>query len=500
MPPRIVLLAVNARFSHTAHGIRSLAANLGDLRETTRLLEFDLHAEPGLIAAQVLELNPDLLGCSVYIWNVTLMEEVVRRLRAEGFAGRILCGGPEAGYLPASHALIELTDYRVTGEGEDLFPELCRRLLSGDPPEEKHHAAEPPDVAHIALPYDEYTDADLAHRMLYVEASRGCPFHCDYCLSSLDGAVRFFPLDRLLPAFEDLIARGARRFKFLDRCFNIRDDHALAILQFFLKRNPEGMIIHLEVIPDRISPAFLETMRAFPPGTLHIEAGIQTYDPDVAKRIQRRCDVDAADTNLRHLVQAGAVVHADLIAGLPGETLEGFGRGFDRLWKTGAQEIQVGILKRLHGAPMDRHSEPWGMQYNENPPYEVLQTSSLTAEDIRRLKQFADFWERLHNRGQFPATMALIAEGADSLFSVFMKLSDALSTRFQRTHGIPMLDLIRGLLEYLTTSGRSTPETARALLADFLRDGHRNKPPRYLVELAEGMHATQTASTRSLNF
>ncbi|MDD2237654.1 MAG: cobalamin-dependent protein, partial [Kiritimatiellae bacterium] len=316
MSRRIVLLAVNARYSHTAHGIRSLAANMGELRDITRLLEFDLHAAPEQIVARILDEPPDILGCSVYIWNVTLMEEVVRRLRRAGFAGHILCGGPEAGYLPASHALIEQVDYRVCGEGEVLFPELCRRILSGDPPEGKHHAAEPPDVTHITLPYAEYADADLAHRMLYVEASRGCPFQCDYCLSSLDAGVRFFPLDRLLPAFEALLERGARRFKFLDRCFNIRDEEALAILQFFLERKPEGMILHLEVIPDRISPALLEMVRAFPSGALHIEAGRQTYAPDVAERIRRRCAVDVADTNLRHLIQAGAVVHADLIVGL----------------------------------------------------------------------------------------------------------------------------------------------------------------------------------------
>ena len=485
MPVRILLLAVNARYSHTAHGIRSIAANMQELRAETELLEFDLHADPDHIAGQVLDRNPAILGCSVYIWNVALMESVLQRLRTASFGGIIICGGPEAAYLPDAHPLMVLTDYRVCGEAELLFPEMCRGILGGRPPQEKTITAEPPDPARLEPPWGEYSDADLAHRILYVEASRGCPFQCDYCLSSLDRGVRYFPAENVIGELDALLARGARRFKFLDRCFNIRDEHGLAVLRFFLERSPEGLSIHLELIPDRISAELLEILRAFPPGTLHIEAGIQTYDAAVAERIRRRCDVDAADANIRLLVQAGAVVHADLIAGLPGETFEGFAAGFDRLARTGAQEIQVGMLKRLHGTPMERHSDAWGMVYRAEPPYDVQQTSCLSREAVCRLNRFADFWELIHNRGHFPQTMALIRASGPSLFATFMALADALYLRFQRTHGIPMLDLMRGVLESLAAAGNSAPVVARALLDDFLCGGKRSKPPRYLVELAE---------------
>lgn len=484
MAPRIVLVAINARYSHTAHGIRCLAANMGDLKACTTLLEFDLHAAPEQITERIREEQPDILGFSVYIWNVALVEKVLRRLRVENSHSRIVCGGPEAGYLPDTHPVIQLSDYRVCGEGEILFPELCANLLNGVLPESKSLTAPPPDLSEVVLPYEEYTEADLAHRMLYVESSRGCPFRCEYCLSSLDTGVRFFPLERLLPAFQRLLDRGARRFKFLDRCFNIRDEHALSILSFFQERYVPGLCLHLELIPDRLSPAFKEMVCRFPTGALHVEAGIQTYDPSVAERIHRKCDSETADANIRFMVQeARAVVHADLIAGLPGETLEGFAAGFDRLWKTGAQEIQVGILKRLHGAPIERHSDTWSMVYSSEPPYEIVQNSCLTAGEVHRIQHFADFWESLYNRRQFPKTMSLTLKDGPSVFEVFMKLSEFLYERYGRTHGLPMLDLMKGVFDYHTAIiQRSRPEIARSLLEDYLHDGKRSKPPRYLME------------------
>ncbi len=488
MASRIVLTAINARYSHSAHGIRCLYANMGELKDDTSLLEFDLHAAPELIARQILDRRPDIAGFSVYIWNTPLVEAVLRAVRNEsGRRMAIVCGGPEAGYLPDVHPLVQLCDYRVRGEGESVFPELCRNLLSGMAPGEKHITASPPDLAEMVLPYETYSDEDLAHRMLYVEASRGCPFQCDYCLSSLDGGVRFFPLERLLPAFQRLIDRGARNFKFLDRCFNIRDDHALAILSFFQKHLAPGMSLHLELIPDRLSSPLRAALCAFPSGVLHVEAGIQTYDPSVAERIHRRCHTETADANIRFLVRnAGATVHADLIAGLPGESLQQFAKGFDRLYHAGAQEIQVGILKRLHGTPIDRHREEWSMVYNPDPPYEVISTSALSGAEVVQIQHYADYWESLHNRRQFPESMALIAGTQASIFNAFMKLSGYLFERFEKTHAIPMLEMMRALFDYLTREEALHPSrVAQALLNDYLQGGRRSKPPRYLMEQAD---------------
>ena len=208
----------------------------------------------------------------------------------------------------------------------------------------------------LALPYDEYTEEDLAHRVVYVEASRGCPFRCAFCLSALDRTAWAFDLPRFLAALERLYRRGARRFKFVDRTFNLKVDAAAQILQFFLDRlaaDGAGLFVHFELIPDHLPARLRELVARFPAGVLQFEVGVQTFDPQVQARIQRTQDDARTEANLRWLVQhSRAHVHADLIFGLPGETLAGFARGFDRLLALGPQEIQLGVLKRLRGTPL----------------------------------------------------------------------------------------------------------------------------------------------------
>jgi radical SAM superfamily enzyme YgiQ (UPF0313 family) len=216
----------------------------------------------------------------------------------------------------------------------------------------------------LALPYDLYTDADIAHRVIYVEASRGCPYECEFCLSSLDVPVRNAPLEPFLTAMQHLLDRGVCQFKFVDRTFNLNLKISSAILRFFLERYRPGLFVHFEMIPDRLPQALRELIREFPPGVLQFEVGIQTFNEQVAKLISRRQDNARAEENLRWLrEETGVHVHADLIVGLPGEDMASFAAGFDRLVALGPQEIQVGLLKRLRGTPIVRHDRDWGMVY-----------------------------------------------------------------------------------------------------------------------------------------
>ena len=185
-----------------------------------------------------------------------------------------------------------------------------------------------PDFAQLALPYDLYTDEDVAHRVIYVEASRGCPFECEFCLSSLDVPVRNAPLDRFLAAMESLLDRGVQQFKFVDRTFNLNLKTSTSILQFFWERYRPGLFVHFEMIPDRLPASLREIITKFPPGALQFEVGIQTFNERVAALISRRQDNAKAEENLRWLrAETGVHVHADLIVGLPGEDLESFAGG-----------------------------------------------------------------------------------------------------------------------------------------------------------------------------
>ena len=225
----------------------------------------------------------------------------------------------------------------------------------------------------------------MAHRVIYIEASRGCPFTCEFCLSSLDVPVRQFPLDPLLAAADKLLERGVRQFKFVDRTFNLNIAASRRILEFFLERQRPGLFVHFEMIPDRLPEALREVIAKFPPGALQFEVGIQTFDEAVSSNISRRQDYGRLADNLRFLrEQTGVHVHADLIAGLPGETLESFAAGFDRLVAMGPQEIQVGILKRLRGTPIVRHDQAWEMVYSAHPPYEILRNKLLDFATMQR--------------------------------------------------------------------------------------------------------------------
>lgn len=264
-----------------------------------------------------------------------------------------MLGGPEVSYEWDQQPIIGLADHVITGEADLAFASLCRNLLSGtDPRPPKLIAAPVPDVAALASPYELYDARDLEHRVVYVEASRGCPFTCEFCLSSLEIPVRQFPLEPFLSAMQRLHDRGLRRFKFVDRTFNLNLATSRRILEFFLDRLSPELFVHFEMIPDRLPAELRELIARFPAGTLQFEVGIQTFDRQVEARISRRQNHERLADNFQWLRQhSGVHLHADLIVGLPGETLESFGQGFDRLIGLGPQEIQVGILKRLRGTP-----------------------------------------------------------------------------------------------------------------------------------------------------
>jgi hypothetical protein len=357
----------------------------------------------------------------------------------------------------------------LTGEADRAFPALCRRLLAGDPPGAKVQAAPVPDLADVALPYDEYDDHDLAHRILYVEASRGCPFECEFCLSSLDVPVRAFPLDPFLAALTRLLDRGARQFKFVDRTFNLNLRTSRAILEFFLRRPEPGLFLHFELVPDRLPPELREVIAAFPPGVLQFEVGIQTFNPEVAARIRRRQDYSRLEANLRWLRGAtGVHLHTDLIFGLPGETLASFAAGFDRLLALGPHEIQVGILKRLRGTPLTQHEAEWAMVFSPVPPYEILANRDVDFGTLQRIRRFARFWDLVANSGRFPCTAPQLWAGADSPFAAFLRFSDWLYEQAGRQHAIALPRLAGFLAEYLIgPGGRPRDEVTRALELDL---------------------------------
>jgi radical SAM superfamily enzyme YgiQ (UPF0313 family) len=464
--PDIILTTLNAKYAHCAFGLRYLMANLGELQAHARILEFDINQRPIDVVEGILRHQPKIVGIGIYIWNATQSLQVVadlKRLRPELI---VVLGGPEVSYETELQDIVRLADYVITGEADLAFADVCTQALQRNPPKTKVIPAPLPDFDRLALPYELYTDADIAHRVIYVEASRGCPFACEFCLSSLDIPVRNASLDGFLAAMQRLLDRGVRQFKFVDRTFNLNLKISSAILEFFLENYQPGLFVHFEMIPDRLPEPLRESIKKFPHGALQFEVGIQTFNEEVAKLISRHQDNVKVEQNLGWLRdETGVHVHADLIVGLPGEDLESFAAGFDRLVALGPQEIQVGLLKRLRGTPIIRHDREWAMVYSPEPPYEILQTKLIDFFAMQRLRRFARYWDLVANSGNFIQTTPLLwREG--SPFQGFMRFSDWLYVQTKQTHSIALQRLRDLVMRYLVEETNLPELEAQSTIRD----------------------------------
>jgi len=496
----IVLTTLNAKYIHAAFGLRYLLANLGALRSAAAILEFDIHQRPTDIAEALLARNPKIIGLGIYIWNVAPATELVATLKRLRPDITLVLGGPEVSYETEAQPIVQLSDYVITGEADLKFAAVCAQLLAGENPPDKVIPAGPPEFSELALPYDLYDEQDIAHRIIYVEASRGCPFSCEFCLSSLDIPVRQVPLPALFAALQRLLDRGARQLKFVDRTFNLNADHSRAILEFCLERCQPGHFFHFEMVPDHLPAALQEVIVRFPPGALQFEVGVQTFNEQAAALIHRRQNYQRLEDNLRFLRrQTGVHLHADLIAGLPGETVESFAAGFDRLLALGPHEIQVGILKRLRGTPIIRHDAEWQMVYNAHPPYETLQNKLIAFATMQKLRRFARHWDLVGNSGNFLGSAPLIWSRHASPFQAFMRWSEWLHTRVGRTDSIALVRLMELLFNFLTRELNLDPrQTAEAIWEDYRRGGRHDKPS-FLKDLLPAANPPPAArSTRPL--
>ena len=496
--PDIVLATLNAKYIHASFGLRYLMANLGELRDRACMAEFVINQQPLEIVEAILAHQPRIVGFGVYIWNVEQTTEVVallKRIRPELI---VILGGPEVSYETEEQEIVALADYVITGEADVKFAEVCGDLLESGirTPEsgiQKIIAAELPALNRLASPYELYTDEDLKNRVIYVEASRGCPFTCEFCLSSLDIPVRAFATDAFLAAMQRLLDRGVKQFKFVDRTFNLHLPTSMGILQFFLDRWRDGLFLHFEMVPDRLPEQLRALIKQFPPGAVQFEVGIQTFDDATSKNISRRQNLDRLEDNFRFLrVETGVHIHADLIVGLPGEGIESFGRGFDRLVRLGPQEIQVGILKRLRGTPIVRHDVEYRMIYAPQPPYEILSTRDISFAEMQRMRRFARYWDVVANSGHFTATLKLMWQNAASPFAEFFRFSDWLHARLGRTHQIALHVIAQALFDFLVNEAALD----RDLVATTLETDWHRTPDREALNLRGHHMAAKTNEKR----
>lgn len=494
----IVLSTLNARYTHSSIGLRYLYANMQELQEKTSILEFTINENIQSIAEDILDKSPDIVGLGVYIWNASETKELIEIIKRVSPKTYIVLGGPEASYTPF-RVDFSMADYILQGEGDLAFYELCKSIQANNAPSEQIIKPVMADLSKVVSPYPFYSDSDVANRYIYVEASRGCPFLCEFCLSSIDEKVRNFDIDALLEEFETLWQRGVRNFKFIDRTFNLNIRFANKILDFFLSKKPP-YFAHFEVIPDHFPESIKQKIALFPAGSLQLEIGIQTLNPEIAEGINRPLKLKKIEENVTFLeTQTKAHMHLDLIVGLPGETLESFGKNLNALVAMTKSEIQIGILKKLSGTTLSRHDKTHGMVYSDIPPYDILQNNQLSFKAIQKMKRFARFWDLTYNSGNFINTMPLLFQ--EDVFKNFYAFSLWIYEQTASTWKISLDRLAKLLYDYLVNVQHHDSNTIALSMVKDLTKVEGRKLPVFLRSYEREMtrSSLQQEGTGSMN-
>ena len=493
---KIILTTLNSRFTHSAIGLRYIYANMKELQKKTTILEFSINDAIQSICEKLLAQQPDIIGIGVYIWNVSEVAELIHIIKKISPKTKIVLGGPEVSYTPYRVNLDD-ADYIVQGEGDLAFYALCQKIIK-DENQERIIPMSIPNLKEIKLPYAYYSDDDIKNRYIYVEISRGCPFECEFCLSSMDEKVRAFELDAVLEEFEILWQRGARNFKFVDRTFNLNMKAANKILDFFLAKEPP-YFAHFEVIPDHFPASLREKIKSFPHGALQLEIGIQTLNLEIANNISRQLKLQKIEENIAFLEnETTAHIHLDLLVGLPGESIKSFGANLDKLKAMSSCEIQIGILKKLSGTYIKRHDALFGMVYSDIPPYDILKNSELSFNDIQIMKRFARFWDLTYNSGNFNKSMALLW-GNESVFEHFYAFSLWIYEQTDSTWKISLQRLGELLFTYMTQVQKKDGQSiADAMLLDMMKLKGRAIPT-YLKPFSQEFISQAKSGTSGFN-
>ena len=444
---KFLLAAINAKYIHSNPGVYSLRAFARTKipGADIEIGEYTINHQMDLILQDIYRRKPDVIGFSCYIWNVSYIMEIVRDVKKVLPEVEIWLGGPEVSY-DAKKVLTREPDVCgvMRGEGELTFTELVRAYLKRE-----ELCAASLDLDHIPgityraesgevvergpqrlLSLDEipfyYDDmAGFENRIVYYESSRGCPFSCSYCLSSIDKTVRFRSLDLVLPELQFFLDHKVPQVKFVDRTFNCKRYHTLGIWRYLVEHDNGITNFHFEVSADIFDEEELELIGKMRPGLIQLEIGVQSTNPDTIKEIHRHMDLvklkQAVDRvyDYRNTHQ-----HLDLIAGLPYENYESFMRSFDDVYRMRPDQLQMGFLKVLKGSYMEEQVAAYDLKYRGIPPYEVLSTKWLPYSDVIRLKGVEDMVEVYYNSGQFPATMKLLEKKFARPSEIFTSLAE----------------------------------------------------------------------------
>ncbi|MBR2079965.1 MAG: DUF4080 domain-containing protein [Clostridia bacterium] len=444
---KAVFCSINSKYIHSSLSVWYLYASAKKLCSEAvevSVIEGTINENEDEIIKRLLDKKPDLIAFSTYIWNIKTVLSVAEKIKKERPNTIIVLGGPEVSFNQ-KQVLSEnpFVDFISSGEGEKSVPLLLNALSEEANADIKGisyrkgesiiiNEGEVLSVEDIPSPYCEEYFATLGNRIAYIESSRGCPFNCAFCLSGKEGKVRFFDLTQVKENMLSLSNHGAKTVKFVDRTFNCNKNHAKEILNF-IKENyggkiPSDVCFHFEIAADILDSELFEIIEKLPKGSVQFEAGIQSFNENTLKRINRKTDLCKVKENVKKLLFFGNChIHIDLIAGLPEEDFDSFRKSFNEAYELHANMLQLGFLKILHGSPMSEQRELYPCEYSFEPPYEVIATPWISEAELKTLHKCENELERLYNSGRFSRTLSYVLSKTNMQpFDLFIEMADFL--------------------------------------------------------------------------
>ena len=526
---KFLLAAFNAKYIHSNPGLYSMRACVPETeRDHVEIAEYTINHQEEDILADLYRRQPDAVGFSCYIWNWKLIREILTELPKILPDTEIWLGGPEVTYDGPGllREFPQVTGIMV-GEGEVTFREVLEQYLreaetagqSEQQPESdstEHQVADrrgtvagksvverfgqipglclasgytaPRDLTDLTtLPFLYENMEPFTNRIIYYETSRGCPYRCSYCLSSIDKKVRLRDISVVKRELQFFLDQNVKQVKFIDRTFNCDHKHAMEIWQYIYEHDNGVTNFHFEISADILREEEIALLNRFRPGLAQLEIGVQSTNPETIRAIHRVMDVDKLEKIVAAIHRGQNIhQHLDLIAGLPYEDYESFGRSFDRVYGMQPEQLQLGFLKVLKGSDMHVHAQEYGIRYLEQPPYEVLYTNWISYGEIRRLKRIEEMVELYYNSGQFTHTLPVLEKAFPGPFAMYEALADYYQEQGYFTNSPARAYRYQILLEFAAMKDPANREIYRELLTYdmYLRENLKSRPA-FAAEITE---------------
>ena len=440
---KLLLVAINAKYIHSSLAVRSIedyARNRDEsLTDAVGMVEYTINHSKNYIIEDIFKKSPDVIAFSCYIWNYSYVKDIAVNISKVLPGADIWFGGPEVSY-DSEEVLQAMPWLRgiMRGEGEKTFLELAQAYNRMTKSEKSfadikgisyrlgdkvlsNSDREPMDLDELSFPYGNIKDYE--NKIIYYEGSRGCPFSCSYCMSSIDKRVRFKSLDRIKSELSYFIANDVPQVKFVDRTFNCKHEYTKEIWRFLIENDKGITNFHFEISADLLDDEEIELVSKMRPGLIQMETGIQTTNPLTLREIHRNMDFNLVSERVRQIAKAKNIhQHLDLIAGLPFEGYESFKKSYDDVYALRPNQLQLGFLKLLKGSKMHKNRDEYGIKYLSEPPYEVLSTKYLSYGELLHIKLVEEMTEVYYNSGQFEKTMLFLEREYTSAFNMYLEL------------------------------------------------------------------------------